>query len=95
MRELNEIRVDINKIDEEMRELFIKRMQLASEIAAYKIEHELPITDSKREEEVIAKNLSALKDSTLSRHYADFIKATIEISKNYQRALLSDSKADV
>ena len=41
--ELSEIRAKIDAVDDQMLKLFLERMDLAEEVAAYKNEHRLPI----------------------------------------------------
>ena len=41
--DLNELRQQINSIDDELLTLFTRRMDLASQVADYKREHDLPI----------------------------------------------------
>ena len=52
--ELEEARKNIDKIDNEMRMLFIKRLEEVNKVIRYKKEHNLPILDVSREKEVIA-----------------------------------------
>ena len=47
--DINELRKEINEIDNEMVELFKKRMEVAASIAEYKKEHSLPVLDAARE----------------------------------------------
>ena len=56
--ELNELRSRINQIDDEMLELFLKRMDVSEAIAAYKKEHGLPITNKAREREILAEMMA-------------------------------------
>ena len=51
--DLKELRNKINEIDEELLSLYLKRMDISKQIGQYKKEHNLPIYDSKREEELI------------------------------------------
>ena len=51
--ELKDIRNTIDQIDDQMLELFVRRMEVARDVAAYKKEHGLPILDSGREREVL------------------------------------------
>ena len=53
--ELNELRNEINRIDDELLELFLKRMDVAEQVADYKREHDLPIYQPQREREVLKK----------------------------------------
>ena len=88
MRDLNDIRSDINKVDEEMRELFTSRMKLAAEVAEYKSAHGLAIHDPARENQVIERNAKELGDEKLRPYYVNFLQSNMEISKSYQDMLI-------
>ena len=51
--ELDEARREIDKIDAQLLRLFLRRMELAGEIAAYKQKHCLPVRDEVREQEIL------------------------------------------
>ena len=87
MDELKKARESINEIDIEMAKLFEKRMQAASEIAQYKKEHGLPITDSKREAELIEKNQTRVEDPVIREYYTQYLRAMFKVSKEYQKRL--------
>jgi len=53
--ELSEIRTRIDAVDDQLLKLFLERMELAEEVAAYKNEHHLPILNKQREREILAK----------------------------------------
>ena len=53
--DLNELRKGINDIDEQMLELFLRRMDLAGQVADYKRAHDLPILQPAREREILKK----------------------------------------
>ena len=53
--ELNEIRTRIDAVDDQLLQLFLERMGLAEEVAAYKNEHHLPIMNKQRERDILAK----------------------------------------
>ena len=53
--ELSEIRTRIDAVDDQLLKLFLERMELAEEVAAYKSEHHLPILNKQREREILAK----------------------------------------
>ncbi len=88
MTDLEKYREQINEIDEQMRDLFKKRMQVAKEIALYKKERNLKVYDPVREKAVIEKNVALLKDSELERHYSLFLQRMMDISKDYQYDLI-------
>ena len=50
---LQEIRTQLDQIDDQMTALFAKRMNLVTEVAAYKKEKGLPILDTGREREIV------------------------------------------
>ncbi|MBE6536465.1 MAG: chorismate mutase [Ruminococcaceae bacterium] len=92
MKDLNEVRKEINEIDKQMRELFAKRMAAAHEVAEYKIAHGLPILDSARENEVIEKNASQLPDEQLRPYYVSFLQGNMAVSRSYQDMLTNGMK---
>ena len=60
--DLQDIRIEINQIDDEMRQLFEKRMILVAKVAEYKMAHNMEVFDEKREKEVIDNNTNKLKN---------------------------------
>ena len=52
--ELSEIRKKIDVIDDQLLELFLERMSLAEEVAAYKNERHIPIVNREREREILS-----------------------------------------
>lgn len=92
MKDIKEIRKDINVIDEEMAALFEKRMKLAKDIAQYKIANGLDIYDAKREEEIISHNLALIEDDSIKSYYINFIKSVMGESKKYQSVLFNGLK---
>ena len=81
---IDEARIKINKIDEEMIKLFEARMKVVLDVLKYKKEHNLPVFDEKREIELIKKNLSLLEDESLREYYLIFFNGMLEASKKYQ-----------
>ena len=51
--DLEESRRKLNEIDEQLADLFDKRMRITTDVAAYKQEHGKPIYDAAREAQVI------------------------------------------
>ncbi|MBE5997467.1 MAG: prephenate dehydratase [Lachnospiraceae bacterium] len=52
---LDEMRLEMDAINEQINELFIKRMDLSADIADYKKEHGLPVLNRTREREILAR----------------------------------------
>ncbi|WP_256436712.1 bifunctional chorismate mutase/prephenate dehydratase [Atopobium sp. oral taxon 416] len=55
VRDLPEVRKDLDSIDSQMIDLFLQRMKLADEVADYKAKNHLPILDREREREKLAR----------------------------------------
>jgi len=87
--ELNEAREQINQIDTEMAKLFVRRMEAAGEVAAYKRERGLPIEDKEQEARVIASHSTLVEDESLRSLYIQFLQNTIDVSKRWQHRLIS------
>lgn len=81
---IDEAREKINAIDEKMVKLFEERMACVLDVLKYKKEHNLAVFDSKREQEIIEKNVKSLKDETLKEYYLEFFNAVLSSSKKYQ-----------
>ena len=92
MKDINEAREGINNIDEQMTKLFIDRMKLCKDVAEYKKENSMPIYDASREEKVISNNLKLIEDENIKPFYVNYIKGLLNVSKEYQRSLLSGLK---
>ena len=85
MSPLDDIRKNIDIIDQEMKALFLKRMELVSLVKAYKKVHKLEVLDVKREQEVLLKQLESIEDETLKTLYESFLKHVMSLSKAYQQ----------
>lgn len=89
MKTIEELRQEINKIDEEMANLFNKRMAVSKDIALYKKEFNLPIFDKERELQLLNKNLEYISDD-LKPLYREFLIKLMELSKLYQQFINQD-----
>lgn len=87
MEKLIYARETISAIDQEIAALFEKRMNAVKLVSEYKIEHGLPIYDAAREEALIQKNTSLIKDEELRSYYVDFLRNTMRVSRNFQAKL--------
>ena len=85
---LEKARKEINEIDKEMAELFVRRMRAAEAVAEYKKERGLAILDEAREREVIEQNSRLIEDENIREYYIDFLKHTMKISRSYPADLL-------
>lgn len=88
MNKLEEARITINTVDQEMATLFEKRMQAVEDVVCYKMAHELPVLDAQREQDVILRNMAYIEQDKYREYYKQFIKDVMQISKNYQNTIL-------
>lgn len=86
MNKLEEARKMIEQVDQEMIELFLKRMQASKMVAEFKKKNQLPILDQKREAELIQKNLKHIP-LNLQEYYRTFFEGVLRSSKAYQEDL--------
>ena len=92
MNKLEQARTQIDAIDREMAKLYEARLDAVKDVIAYKIENDLPILDSVREQVVIEKNLQFIQNPDYKEYYESFIKFIMKESKAYQRTLQSHDK---
>ncbi len=88
MNKLDQARLLINETDSEMARLFEQRMEAVRLVAEHKKENGLPIDDFEREEAIIRKNSALISDEEFRSYYVNFLRATIDISKQFQHRLL-------
>lgn len=84
MDKLEQYRNEIDGIDKQITELFERRMDISKEIARCKKDQEIGILNMKREEEVIQKNLSYLKNKDYRFVLEGFYRNLMNLSKLIQ-----------
>lgn len=84
MNKLDLLRDEIEEIDNQLRELFIKRMDISKLVGKYKVENNLPVLDNAREKELLLKYQNKLNNNTLWPYYKEFIINLMKLSKEIQ-----------
>ncbi|HOO44255.1 MAG TPA: chorismate mutase [Bacillota bacterium] len=87
---MEELRNQIDIIDQSIQNLFLERMGIVKKVALYKKENKLPIFDEKREKDIIAKNVSRIDDLDFFDLYEEFYKKMIEMSRKYQERIIGE-----
>lgn len=90
---LNNVRVKIDKIDDDIKALFLKRMKAAEEVAVNKYKAGDKILKTEREDEVISRLTEDLKGE-MKLFYTSFQKKVMEVSRTYQYGKLLELGAD-
>lgn len=91
--DLQNLRKEINDIDEEILSLFIKRMGICLDVAQYKIDNNLPVFQTDREKEIVEKVRNASPEDL--KNGAELLFTTImDISKSqqYQRVFNNNTE---
>ncbi len=78
-----ELRNEIDKIDENLVDLFVKRMNISAQIADYKKENNLPIYVPAREREKL-QNVAKLAGSEMDNYTRVLYSMIFELSRSYQ-----------
>lgn len=93
MRDISEIRKDIDRIDNEITKLLLERMQISADVAAYKRATHKPIYDGARERQNIAAASERVPPELAS--YASMIQSVLmEASRAAQHSILEQHSAE-
>ena len=85
--DISELRKKIDKVDNQLLQLFLERMELSEDIAAYKNERQLPIENKKREREILS---GVMERAGKYEQYAFHLFSTLfNLSKSRQSELYS------
>ena len=91
-KDLEECRLEINRIDEQIAGLFEQRMDVARDIAEYKKEYGLQIFDAAREQEVCDREVNFIHNPDYRPYYLEFLKAMMSTGKRFQSQVIKGSK---
>lgn len=89
MKTLEQARQEIDAIDQQMADLYVRRMDVTADVAAWKKERNLPVLDAARERQVIEKNVKRLNRPDLADGYEDFLNFLMAQSRARQQSLLN------
>lgn len=81
--DLKDMREQIDQIDRELVKLFVKRMQLSAQIAAYKQERGLPVFVPERESEIL-QCVADLSGAELEDYTRTLYATIFKLSRSYQ-----------
>ena len=84
MKDIKELRKEIDAIDDEMIPLFESRMDVAKQVAEYKRAAGATVLQSGREKEVLDLAVERLKDKSYANEARDFMTAVMDLSKEVQ-----------
>lgn len=91
MRELEDVRAELDRVDRELVRLFEKRMALSREVARCKLAHGLPVLDAAREEQVLDSRVSMLNNPALGEDVRTLYVCIMALSRGEQERLLKEA----
>lgn len=86
---LEKIRAEIDRIDSQIRSLFLRRMEAAAQAAEVKAKTGDPIWKPGREAEILARRLPEVPEE-IRAEYEAFLRRTMEVSRAYEYGLIFD-----
>lgn len=92
MKDIEELRREIDSIDNKLVELFENRMEAVLKIAEYKKHNNMKILNQNREEEIIKRCKTKLHSERLTGPLEKFLNSLMEISRDVQTDILPQSK---
>ena len=92
MKDLSKARDEIDNIDTQIIKLFEQRMDIVKDVANYKIENNLPVLDSSRENMMLEKNLKKITNEEYKKYYESMDPATAEYIYKQVVTQLQESK---
>ena len=88
---LNELRAQIDKLDDQLLELLVRRMHVSRDIGQYKKEHDMPILQTQRYEELLARRAAQAVELGMDREFMRTVMQAIhEESVRQQMRILGD-----
>ena len=94
MTELERCRAEIDGIDAQLVALFLKRMEIAGQVGAYKAARGLPVLDAARERRVVAAKAAMTSDPARKRDLAALYETIMGLSRRQQRELVQEGTED-
>lgn len=91
MKDLQVLRGELDAVDREMVALFEKRMEIAQQVARYKLQNGLPVLDAGREQQVLASRRQMLTDDSLGDAAETLFRHLMALSREVQEKILREA----
>ncbi len=88
--DLQKLRGEIDAIDTQMTDLFVRRMGLCAEVARYKKENGMAVVHQGREREILSR-ISALAGDELDSYARILFSTLFDLSRSYQSMLITEA----
>ena len=94
MSELEAYRQEIDAIDGELVNLFLRRMEVTGKVGTWKQKNGVPVLDAARERRVIAAKTALTEDPARRADLAELYETIMAISRRQQRTLVREGTED-
>ena len=91
MRELKDIRLELDGIDREMGALFERRMVLSQEVAQVKMAQGMDVLDASREKQVLDSRAAMLDDAHWAGDVRTLYETIMAMSRAEQQRMLKEA----
>ena len=91
MRDLQQCRAEIDRLDRQIVALFEERMAVCREVGAYKVAHHLPVLDEERERQVLQAKAELLQDADLRPQVIALFETIMAGSRSLQRRMVTET----
>ena len=91
MRELKDIRLELDGIDREMVALFERRMVLSQEVAQVKMAQGMDVLDASREKQVLDSRAAMLDDAPWAGDVRTLYETIMAMSRAEQQRMLKEA----
>ena len=94
MSELDQYRAQIDAIDAELSQLFLRRMEVTQKVGEYKLRQGLAVLDPQRERQVLSAKAALADDPAAKADLTDLYRSIMAISRRQQRKLVKEEVGD-
>lgn len=94
MKELTALRREIDRLDEQLAQLFLQRMDICREVGEYKKANGLPVLDEQRERELLAAKSALAGDADAGRALRSLFGAVMAESRALQTGLMENPEKE-
>lgn len=94
MKDLKELRTEIDQIDRQLVELFKERMEVARGVAEYKIANGMPVLDPERERQVLEAKAAMVDEPEMKADVNKLFETIMSMSRAHQRAIMREREPD-
>ena len=94
MKDLKELRQEIDHIDRQLVDLLLRRMEVSRNVAAYKIANQIPVLDPERERQVLEAKAAMVDTPEMKADVNKLFETIMSMSRAHQRSIMQEREPD-